>query len=306
MINKNENLIVDYQLIESYFSFELNQEQLNEFEHRLKKDATFRDRVTHFERIDSSIRQFAFKKKEKEIKTAWKECLHENVDVLEKPSLMLRLQSVIKIAAAILFLILGGYWFWNTYQSSNSMTILAESYWQESPKSAFPHLILKSNDTAQEKDSIIKKAYRAFKAQEYSRTIDLLENKYSRTIYLLENICEDSFNYLELKGLQRYAEFIDSLENASKDSSSYIILLLQGESYLGLHQAAQAIGLFQELIEHPSGIGRDEALWFQALAYLQIEQPEPAIANLKLIVNNNYPQAKKAKELLMKLEKIKH
>ena len=80
------------------------------------------------------------------------------------------------------------------------------------------------------------------------------------------------------------------------------VALLKGQCYLQLNQVEPAIESFQTVLNHPSGDYRSVAIWYQALAYLRANQLEKGKQLLQEIINQKYPVASKASELLRRME----
>lgn len=79
-------------------------------------------------------------------------------------------------------------------------------------------------------------------------------------------------------------------------------LFWKAKCHFELRQTQKAITNFQAVIQHEKSGKKDLALWYQALAYLYESNTDAARKNLNLIVENRYPKANDAKQLLKQLK----
>jgi len=95
-----------------------------------------------------------------------------------------------------------------------------------------------------------------------------------------------------------------NLLNTIPDTDSLFLaaVLLKGQIAMERQEWNTAISLFQFILESPSPSYNDIALWNQALAYVKINAIPQAKNNLSIIIQERYPQAEKAKQLLDKIK----
>lgn len=85
------------------------------------------------------------------------------------------------------------------------------------------------------------------------------------------------------------------------DSIALSATLLKGQIAIAQKSWYVAIASFQTLLDTPENPYNDVALWYQALAYLQLNDLQKAKINLNRLVEEKYPQAEAAAALLEQL-----
>lgn len=110
-------------------------------------------------------------------------------------------------------------------------------------------------------------------------------------------------NAIKSYQLQKYEDCLSQLMHVDSTFSFYEqALLLNGQAHFRLEELDQAIVNFEEIIEFKDSELRDIAYWNQALVHIYMENIGEAKQVLNLIIEDNYPLAKKAQELLNQLQ----
>ena len=78
-------------------------------------------------------------------------------------------------------------------------------------------------------------------------------------------------------------------------------LFWKGMCHFQLRRMPQAVSHFDAVIQHKEGGKKDLATWYQALAYLYENDRDAARKNLNIIIENKYPKARDAAQLLEQL-----
>jgi len=108
-------------------------------------------------------------------------------------------------------------------------------------------------------------------------------------------------NAHRLYAQKNYTEALTGLEAITASSNVYAeMLLLKGVIQYELNKYEDAIQSYNNYIELDT-VPQDMVLWYQALAYIEIEQIDKAKSNLQSIIDNDYNKAEIAKSLLEKL-----
>ncbi len=250
----------DYQLISRFFDFDLSEKEMETFENRLDTDTDFRQRFQVYKEMDLHIDSTLDQSKELQ---AIKKNLKLNIDDREpkiiKHERGITRRQLFSIAAAILLFVVSLIAL-RLFLQEKDASILAQEYWDATEKLTFGNLRSTANPTPSEIRII--NASEAFNQQNYTRVISSLANFPSTDIQFPK------------------------------------AALLQGEAYMALNNPEASIAKFQVIIEHTSGEYKSSALWYQALAYLAAGNKAAGKANLEVIIDNNYPTATKANELL--------
>lgn len=99
------------------------------------------------------------------------------------------------------------------------------------------------------------------------------------------------------KAIPLFEEITQSDDNNEKN------ILRLGSAYLSTNQPQKAIDTFQKIISNPQSALMQTAQWYQALAYIQLEQTEEAKNILNKLANaGNRTYPSKAKKLLKYLD----
>ncbi|MEM1319364.1 MAG: tetratricopeptide repeat protein [Bacteroidota bacterium] len=94
----------------------------------------------------------------------------------------------------------------------------------------------------------------------------------------------------------QYKSALEALRQAGPLSE--VDLLLQGAAHFQLQQSDEAIRLFQQLLDDPNTLSKDEARWCLALAYLQKDQVAQARPLLQQIIDQQAWNWKPATRLM--------
>ncbi|MEN0046499.1 MAG: tetratricopeptide repeat protein [Bacteroidota bacterium] len=154
------------------------------------------------------------------------------------------------IAAVLFFVIASVFVFQIFFNTNNSLNILAQNYWEESEQLIFSNLRSDNAPTATKTKLVA------------------------------------ASNSFQQKDFQTALNTLSSIPSA--DELYHKAALLKGEIYLEQKQFQAAVDQFQIVIEHPNNEHNDYAYWYQALAYLQLEQVEEAKQNLDYILEQRY------------------
>ena len=100
---------------------------------------------------------------------------------------------------------------------------------------------------------------------------------------------------------QQYPQALALFERAGvPDDPGYTFY--RGASYLGNGQPKQAIPLLEQVAQQPESLFYRPALWYSALAYLNVENSEAARPYLKQLAGAEGDYAREAREILDELE----
>ncbi len=257
----------DNHIIQRFFEFELNAEELALFEKRMEGDAAFFKKVQRYRSVEDQV-DFQFspsemKEKEKLI-GQWNVMQREDVmdeDEIEEKivpkTARFRWLKVAGMAAAFLLLVGALLWLFRTPDTPEN---LAMQYWKATEKEQFAYE--RSGTDNPSVDTILMAADQAFHKGQYEASLGLLNG-------ISENI-----------------------------DSSETILLLKGQCYFELGNMDAAIQNFQAVLDAENVGGQDLALWFQALAFLRKGEVEKAKQKLEKIVQERYQIAREARVLL--------
>jgi len=248
----------DLQLIERFFERELTEQELADFEVRLKADDDFAERVERFSYAHRQVEQIYYPNEREAFKKKWEDILNTDENTLPKNIKSLR-YYLIRVAAAIL-LILGLALIINEFGSSNdNLQQIALRNW-EPPEPNMGGKVVTRNKTINS-TVIWNNVEKAYKEGRFVEALGLL------------NIFEDDPDALFWKG----------------------------NCHFELRQMPQAISDFEAVIQHQEGSKKDLARWYQALAYIYENNTDAARKKLNIIIENNYPKADDATQLLEQL-----
>lgn len=246
----------DLQLIERFFERELSEQELADFEARLKADHDFAEKVERFDYAHQEVEKIYYPNERETFKKHWNKILDSDQDAPIRKIKPIR-YYLTRVAAAIL-LILGLSLVFNQFSPSNKdFQQLALQNWEQSI------MTISTRDNTQVVESAViwNKAEKAYK-----------EGKF-----------EEALGFLDILGDKPDA------------------LLWKGNCYFELRQMPKAISHFEKVIQHKDGSKKDLALWYQALAYLYEKDTDATRKNLNIIIENKYPKADDAKQLLEEL-----
>lgn len=258
----------DFDLIERFFDFALSETELQQFEQRMETDASFKKRFQLFKEMDTHIEINLGASEEIElIKKKFKAESPVNRTIKpvanNKGARIFTMRRVLSIAAAVTLVIASIVTMRTILQPTNT-AVLAMDYWKNSNKVNFNNLRSDTDLTIVEQQLITAS---------------------------------------ELFDQQNYAESIQQLTSISTSDKLYPkAALLLGQTYFQQNNKVNAIQQFQNVLDHPSGEYKSIALWYQALAYLANGNTIACQENLNIIIEQNYPIAPKAKELLSQIK----
>ncbi len=262
----------DLNLIERYFESTLSLAELDLVSKRLENDPVFKERLERYEQIHINVNNLLSDVSEKEeMKANWKAMLQQEKrkqeekarqEAQSKPEAKVRSGNFRKylLAAASVALLVLAFGIWQFGFTKNDATEMATHYWNQTDKIK-PHGE-RSGGEADQFLGLLNEAGTAYQEQNFQKAYDLLEK-----------IPEDYEMY-------------------------HRAMILQGKSLFQEGKIREAIGKFDVVLDRRGKGGREQALWFQALAYLKLDEGKQAEENLKIIVAEKYPLARKAKEVL--------
>lgn len=100
---------------------------------------------------------------------------------------------------------------------------------------------------------------------------------------------------------QEYKNFLNLSKKLVDPEYHVYIVFYQAQSHQSLGEDGKAIALYQEVIEE-NDLFLNQALWYQALGYLNSDQTELAVSNLKELEKGTSSYATKAVKLLEELK----
>lgn len=244
----------DYQLIQDFFEFELNEEERALVEERMATDKDFLHRMQVYQQM------------EKQVDSMGKVEQHTAKEVVMQPRAAKKFRwNTLRAAAAMLVLAIGLLFVFQLFNTEQP-DILAQQYWENSEKVTFSNLRdAQVNQEVNRSQLALIDASKTFEAKRYEVAFERLNS-----------ILPDDVNYLKA-------------------------LLLKGQILFEQTRYENAILHFQLIIDAQQFDVKDAAYWFQALAYLKMNRVEEAKGNLNYVVEQEYPMAQKARELLEEL-----
>lgn len=249
-INKN------FDLIRRFFSFDLNQTELNDFDQQAEQNASFLQKIRLYRFVEKKLElQFGTKNSQKE------QFLKEWQAVLENEDAKIRHingQKWLKIAATFLLFLGASLWFFIPSNQAVSIQELALVEWKNTAE------ITAGGKRSNAQNNGLKEAVVAYRNKDFKAALALLP------------ITSDNAD----------------------------ALLIQGQCHFELKEMQAAVDKFQQVIEFKDGGEKDVARWYQALAFLYLENFDQAKANLNYIIAQDYKRfSSDAKELLKEIEK---
>ncbi|MEN0051762.1 MAG: hypothetical protein AAF806_32150 [Bacteroidota bacterium] len=173
--------------------------------------------------------------------------------------------TTLRAAAAMLVLAIGLLFVFQLLNTEQP-DVLAQQYWENSEKVTFSNLRdAQVNQEVDRSQLILIDASKTFEAERYEVAFEGLND-----------ILPDDVNYLRA-------------------------LLLKGQILFEQARYEDAIFHFQLILDAQQYDVKDAAYWFQALAYLKMKRVEEAKENLEYIIEQEYPMAERAEELLGEL-----
>ncbi len=262
----------DNKLIERFFSFDLTETELKDFDARMETDEHFLEKMRLYQFIDEKV-EAQFNKDS----AAQKEILIQKWNKMQQEAAptnrIIKMPWIKIMGMAASFLIIAGVAFWLIPQDDvmNSKE-LANQYWETT---SLQHLAFQRTEEISSPHNphrtILIEASETYK-----------QGQFKKAKALANNIPESFIDYP-------------------------MVLLLKGQCDFKLDEMDAAIQNFQAVIDHKSSGPKDLALWFQALSYLKMDTDEGrAIAkkNLNLIITERYPIANKAEALFQKIDHL--
>jgi tetratricopeptide (TPR) repeat protein len=242
----------DYELIQRYFDFELEEQELEIVNRRMEEDAAFLERMRIFRSTEEGV--LAIGSAQRTAKTV-------PLSNTRKQGNRTRWRA---LAAAVTLLIGSAFAFWLFSNPTLSPEELADSYWAESESVTFSNL--RSSDSASGASTALVKASDQFRQQNF------------------------------LASLETLAAFSPTAADYHKAT------LLKGQIYFEQGEYETAIEEFQNTIDHLNNEYNDWAYWYQALAYLKVDEVELAKENLEVMEAQRY-SIPLLEELLTQLQK---
>lgn len=255
---RNQTHEADYQLIERFLNFELNEQELIAFDQRMENDETFRKRFYRYQEMEKMVtEQFLGNHSNTE--------QHTNTPKQIPPKVAKRASLVrwVGIAASILVVAIMG-WFLYPSDPILSLSQLAASYW--------------SSTQYQTLDRVSGLRSTTSNPSSFNKGLALyLKKQYNGSLAKLQQVTTSSEEYYKAR-------------------------LLEGQIYFIQQKWSSAIQAFESILRSDKASNKDLARWFQALAYLSLDNKVKAKANLDTILLQQYPIAKTAKQLLEQLK----
>lgn len=251
----------NFELIQRYFDFELNDQELADVEQRLQNDEAFLEDMRLYNEMSSFIEEQlpsasavatpATDKMEQSANTA-------KVIQLDAKPRQSSLSKWILRVAAVAMLLLASIVALRLFNTTNSSD-LAQQFWDNSEKTLF------TNVRSDQAETLIQQASVAFVAGDYASTLKITS------------------------------------EILTTDATTLNALLLRGQTYFELEDYEAAIRDFEDVVSVVNNDYQDVAHWYLALAQLKIDDTTAAKQQLELIIDKQYPQMKQAKTLLEQL-----
>lgn len=257
--------IKDLNIMERYFDFDLSEQELQEFNERVKSDPDFAEKVSQYEfaltftekiyktESESTLKKEQFKSLLNQANPKGNSAAKDSQP--EAKVVPINYKKYWFAAAASIALLLMAVWLFSP--SAQNPQQLAANYWQETRTSVTT--TLKSSTDQEQNIKLLKAADKSFMANNY----------------------QEALNHLN--------EIPTSFKEYNK------VLLLKGQSFFGLNQYQNAIESYQLAIEKGAP---QQALWYQALAYIRDGNLLSAQQNLNKILKAGTTPALE--------EKIKH
>jgi len=235
-----------------------------EFELSEEARASVEERMTRDK--DFLHKMQVYQQMEKQVDNISKVKQHVAKEVVIQPKLAKKFRwNTIQAAAAMLVLAIGLLFVFQLF-NIRQPDVLAQQYWENSEKIVFSNLRdAQVNLEVDRSQLALIDASKSFEAERYDVAFERLGA-----------ILPDDINYLKA-------------------------LLLKGQILFEQARYEEAIVHFQLIIDAQQFDGTDAAYWFQALAHLKGDRVEEAKENLNYIIEQEYPMAQKAEELLKEL-----
>lgn len=263
----------DYQLIQRFFDFELDDKELEAVTQRLETDDTFRKRMRHYETVETYVDE-KFNVKERAVQPSEtskivplnaKATTRTNNRQGKGRSSATGIRNLMRLAAVLVILIISVFVARFVLNQSDP-AYLSQRYWNETDKVVFNGTRMSNAETS-DMEALLIRASAFFLAKDYQATLNALDSV--------------------------------TAANVLFDRAA----LLRGEAYFALEAYDTAIENFQLVLADEQSSFEDVALWFQALAYIKQGELGAAEQNLELLIEEKYPQAEKASELLEKIRR---
>jgi len=258
--------IQDYELIRRFFDFDLTDQELAMVQERMETDTAFLERMHIYHEMNEHIDKVNIKRSsELQENSIPQRDTSPKISKEESNAQVNRriLRIVLRVAAAIGILAIGFLFLFQFFTKQPKPSILADTYWQESTKVTFSNL--RSDENISESEELLIAASESFIANDFQTALDQLN---------------------QIKA-------VDSLYHKAA--------LLKGEILFEQMQYTAAIQQFQVVIDDSTSEHNDIAHWYQALAYIKLNEIEQAKAELEYIIEQQYPLQNSAAELLEKL-----
>lgn len=257
-----QDLHKEYEDINRFFEFDMDEEELNELDKKLEEDPDFFNKLQTLQFVEKELEaQFGTigRKHKQQIKSGWKTAIPN----AEKKSNPLKVSWKRNLSIAASFLVLVAALVWFTYSSPPSPQQLAQQYWQATPIETIVNI----------------------------RSITPLPNE--------QQTLQQTINLLTNKEYQSALDILNQLTVTKENISQ--VNLLKGQAYFGLNQLQLAVEAYQSVLDQPINGQKDIAYWLQALAYLQKGEKVKAQSNLNIITQERYGMTSQAEKLLEQL-----
>ncbi len=246
--------------IEQYLLNRMSEKEKNDFEKQIHSNENLARQVRQQKLIKEAITDqevLAFRKKINAIK--------EKSSGQKK---VIRLNRVWTMAAAVLLLILAGFWFLKPTQYTHQ-ELYAAFYQSPEPEEVLPASFYAERDGAGNNETTTYKMN-----EEWKVARDLFDEKrYGEALQQMKEVVVDSVNFP--------SEYYFELG----------LLNMQNQQFY------EAIDAFGQVERGQSNAKR----WYMALCYLAVEDVENCLLQLETLVNNDNPWQEQAKALLKKL-----
>ena len=259
----------DLELIERYFESTLSLAELDLVSERLENDPEFRERLERYEEIHINVNNLLSDASEKEeMKADWQAMLRAEHAKDEAKVRRGNFGKYLLAVAASVALLVVAFWGYDKFVSqaeleTSGQMALATQYWEQTDR-----IKLHGERSGGQEDAflvLLNEAKVLYQKREFQKAYTLLE-----------------------KVPEKYEKY-------------YAALMLQGKGLFREGKTRAAIGKFDAVLARSGKGGREQALWFRALAFLKLGEVELAKKDLNMIVTEQYPLAGKAGEILERI-----
>jgi len=193
----------DFERIEKYFHFEMDEDELALFDQRIHTNAQLAQLVQVYKESDSIVSQIYKGASEKDRTQQWRTLLNENTDSKTRN---IQWRWIASIAASLLVLI--GLWKINEYRSKPNLSQLIAASWNQ-------HIGLDYNTTRgiidTDAKTIIKTAFDYYEDHKYTLALKTLKPFILDTEFYEDALLLRGLSYYKLENVDKAILSLDSL-----------------------------------------------------------------------------------------------